>query len=49
MYMLWNNIAKQKRICLSIYGPLEHSNLTVFFDEITTTLSKTLLKSEKPY
>ena len=39
-------IAKQKWICFSIYRPPEYSNLTTFFDEITTTLSKALLKYE---
>ena len=33
-------------ICFSIYRPPEYSNLTIFFDEITTTLSKALLKYE---
>ena len=39
-------IAKQKCICLGIYQPREYSNLHTFFDEITTTLSKALLKYE---
>ena len=39
-------IAKQKWICLSIYWPPEYSNLSTLFDEITTTLSKPLLKYE---
>ena len=39
-------IAKQKWICFSIYRPAEYSKLTTFFDEITTLLSKALLKHE---
>ena len=39
-------IAKQKWIFFSIYRNPECSNLTTFFDEITTTMSKASLKYE---
>ena len=40
------NFTNKKWICFSIYRPPESSNLSTFFEELTTSLSKAILKYE---